>query len=305
MSAAVSTVLSFPNRAQLLDAALAWARAGYRVFPCAPDGTLDRLGKPSKAPLTTNGKDDATKDEATITAWWAQWPTANIGGLLPPGVAAIDIDDKPGKHGSEQWVKLPGEKPETITTKSPNGRHLFYAGDVGSTNDERIAPDIDLRGGDGKFYLILAPSVVGGRRYEGPIAPDPATMAPLPAWIAAASPKGAARDRGKGKPPGEPQAAIADIAARLADIPNDDVSWDDCSNVGMAVWRASGATEEGFALYDAWAPSRQSTIQTTCASAGSTGFRARPRMSAIQRCAGAQATPSLRSILVPPRRLRL
>jgi putative DNA primase/helicase len=50
----------------------------------------------------------------------------------------------------------------------------------------------------------------------------------------------------------EPQADPRDIAAALDMIPNTDVSWDEWNRVGMAVWRASGGTEEGFAAFTKW-----------------------------------------------------
>ena len=44
-----------------LRAALAYAKAGWRVFPCTPG---------EKVPATSNGVKDATSDEWQIRAWW-------------------------------------------------------------------------------------------------------------------------------------------------------------------------------------------------------------------------------------------
>jgi hypothetical protein len=74
-------------------------------------------------------------------------------------------------------------------------------------------------------------------------------------------------DRGAiGKPNGrdrheagaEPQAPIEDIRAALAIIPNPVPSWGpqacwvEWNNFGMAVWRASGGSQEGFEAFDEW-----------------------------------------------------
>lgn len=58
---------------------------------------------------------------------------------------------------------------------------------------------------------------------------------------------------------GSPEAEIGDIEAALDVIPNPIPSWDlrngtwvEWNNIGMAVWRASGGSQEGFAAFDAW-----------------------------------------------------
>ena len=60
----------------LLDAALAYAGQARPVFPCGLD----------KKPLTEHGFKDATRDEATIRAWWAEHPGAGIATPTGPGL---------------------------------------------------------------------------------------------------------------------------------------------------------------------------------------------------------------------------
>jgi hypothetical protein len=50
----------------------------------------------------------------------------------------------------------------------------------------------------------------------------------------------------------EPEADAGMIAAALAGIPNDDVSWTDWNRMGMATWRAAGGSTEGFIAWDGW-----------------------------------------------------
>ena len=63
--------------------------------------------------------------------------------------------------------------------------------------------------------------------------------------------KGAATDDGGLHEAGEPQASVERIAAALAVIPNNE-DWDGWNNIGMAMWRATGRSEVGFAAFDAW-----------------------------------------------------
>jgi len=49
----------------------------------------------------------------------------------------------------------------------------------------------------------------------------------------------------------EPQAEAERIAAALAVIPNNE-DWDGWNAIGMATWRATGGSAEGFAAFDAW-----------------------------------------------------
>jgi hypothetical protein len=55
-----------------------------------------------------------------------------------------------------------------------------------------------------------------------------------------------------GRASAEPQADLGDVVAALDMIPNDDVPWDEWNRVGMAVWRATGGAEEGFAAFAKW-----------------------------------------------------
>jgi hypothetical protein len=71
--------------APMLDVALAYARAGFPVFPINP-GT--------KSPLVSGGHHRATTDEADVRAWWSQWPEAMPGIPMGPasGLWAVDAD---------------------------------------------------------------------------------------------------------------------------------------------------------------------------------------------------------------------
>lgn len=90
---------------RLLDAALSYARAGWRVLPvhnlqgdrCScgkPPGKGDGYcPSPAKHPRLPGWVQSATADESTIRAWWQQWPAANIGLATGGGAFALDFDD--------------------------------------------------------------------------------------------------------------------------------------------------------------------------------------------------------------------
>jgi hypothetical protein len=51
---------------------------------------------------------------------------------------------------------------------------------------------------------------------------------------------------------GPPEAPIEDIRAALEVIPNEDLPWDEWSRVGMAIFRASGGSKAGYAVFARW-----------------------------------------------------
>lgn len=87
-----------------LAAAIRYARSGWPVFPCRPDGTPPPGWK---APLTEHGFCDATTDLGIIRAWWDRWPDANVGiATGVPGPDVLDVDVKPDGDGFAALGKL-------------------------------------------------------------------------------------------------------------------------------------------------------------------------------------------------------
>jgi hypothetical protein len=127
------------------QAALALANLGARVFPCAPHG---------KVPVTRHGCRDATSDRAAIRAWWARWPTANIGLATGAGLLVLDVDPRHGGNGS--LARLPALPATRETLTGGGGRHLFMRGRA-RCSAGRFGPGLDIRGDGG--YVVVPPSV--------------------------------------------------------------------------------------------------------------------------------------------------
>ncbi len=158
----------------LLDAALAYAEAGMKVFPCWP-GT--------KVPATTNGFHSASDDVQQIKTWWAENADYNIG-MSPEtcGWAVVDVEAEALTEWSLQDV------PETYTVRSPRGGlHAYFEGSLPSRVKTLIpGAAIDTRGRGG--YVLLPPSIVGGKNYA--VECD-LPLAPLPEWVSAAASRAA------------------------------------------------------------------------------------------------------------------
>ncbi len=137
------------------EAALAYAKAGVAVFPCAPDG---------KRPLTRHGLLDATSHARAVARWWRRWPEANIG--LPTGkhMEVVDVDRRASGSG---FVALQHARAAGLTggwaciVRTPShGLHLYYPAEPGRPQRSWAEPGahVDFRGTGG--YVLVPPSQV-------------------------------------------------------------------------------------------------------------------------------------------------
>lgn len=125
---------------------------------------------PGKHPRTAHGLKDASRDPATICAWWRRWPDANIGILTgsESGILVLDVD---GKQGEESLIELARHGcplPDTLTVRTGGGQHLCFLWPEGAdvrNSQSKIAPGLDIRGQGG--YVVAPPSLHAcGRQYE-------------------------------------------------------------------------------------------------------------------------------------------
>ena len=251
-------------RDELLDAALAYARRGWQVFPCAARGKVPAIPKEQGG----HGVLDATCDETIIRDWWSRMPRANIG--LAAGASAlviIDIDT----HGVDGWASWRELKQwhtftdDTLQSATPTGgAHFLYAAPPGvelHNSEGKLGPGLDVRANGG--YIVAPPSIhpSGGvyqwaSAYEIDPAPLPAVLVELlrkPERPAARllpvvhSPDG---DYERAR------SALARLAPFRCDVRQDWV------NVGMAL---SELGNDGLALWESWSQGSQKFKAGECA----------------------------------------
>jgi len=133
---------------QMIDAALAYARNGLKVFPCA-----------KKIPLTgPGGFKHATTDESQIRKWWTEHPAAQIG--LPTGkvnsLFVVDIDSEPAAALIAR-MNLPATF--TVETQPGHWQAWFKLPEGVETKNSVgvLGPQIDTRGDGG--YVVAPPSI--------------------------------------------------------------------------------------------------------------------------------------------------
>jgi len=170
----------------LLLAAEHYAALGLPVLP------LEVGGKAPAGRLVPHGFKDATTDLATIRAWWAAVPDANVGIAtghpLPGGgvLAVLDVDPREGgditldalltRHGARLPVG-----PEARS--GGDGWHHYFVAPAG-TRCAKPGRGLDRKGRGG--YVVAAPSVhPSGKRYawhdDRPLR-DLAALPAMPAW---------------------------------------------------------------------------------------------------------------------------
>ena len=246
-----------------LRRALAFAAAGFYVFPCREKEQTDpETGKvlKVKTPYTTHGFKDASRDPAVIREWWQRWPEALVG--LPTGringIVILDLDRKDGKDGVKtlEDIGIEAASPLTIATPS-SGQHRYFGfpeglGKVSSGVDlfKTLAGQdktgIDIRG-DGGYVIIwgdFGPAALNG-------------LPPWPQEIEAARVRDETEQRARHEYQRQPRydgpADLERIREALGHIPADDrETW---RTVGMAIKAELG--DAGRALWDEW--SRTST----------------------------------------------
>lgn len=153
-------------------AALGLAALGFRVFPVweQKDGVCAchrgaKCDRPGKHPRTKRGLWEGTTDTGRVTAWWLDWPEANVGIRTGVDLFVVDLD---GDLGRATWARLCREWGLAVETlrafTGGGGEHLFFRG-VGKTTVAQLGPGVDTRGEGG--YVVAPPSLhQSGRRYR-------------------------------------------------------------------------------------------------------------------------------------------
>jgi Bifunctional DNA primase/polymerase, N-terminal/Primase C terminal 2 (PriCT-2) len=242
----------------ILVAALSYVRRGWEVFPVPPS---TKAGYSIAMRGFDNGKPwGKTKNEAEACEYWRRLPRANIGVAMgaTSGIFDVECDTKAGhsklkQDGAVSLAALEeknGALPPTLMFVSPSGSvHRLFRHPGGDFKVEhsisKLGDGIDVIG-DG-FMSLAPPSRKPGKgRYQWL---NDLPVADAPAWLLALVHK---EERAPRNADGVPQADIASLTLAMAMIPNDDCSWDEWNRIGMALFAATGGSEEGFKLFDAW-----------------------------------------------------
>jgi hypothetical protein len=154
------------NHSRLATHALAYARVGFHVLPCVPNG---------KNPATAHGFHDATTDLIKIEAIWTQNPNFNIGlrtGIGQGGKMLVVIDVDPRNGGVATLTELQrthGPLPYTArvrTGRGDGGMHYYFWCPPSLTLKSKLGPGVDIQA-QGK-YVIAPPSIhpITGLSYE-------------------------------------------------------------------------------------------------------------------------------------------
>jgi hypothetical protein len=188
---------------------LFYASLGIPVFPLVPDTKHPfTSGHPCRANCQHRhygAVTDATRDPEIITEWFLNHPDANIGGAGNGRLVPLDVDVKGGKRGIDELEVLSGgDEPETVRVLTPSGGlHLWFL----NANGAAMRPvyfgldkSVELRGGNS--YVVMPPSIVGGRPYlfEDGCSFDEIEPVALPFWLeeAVVERHRPARERGTG-----------------------------------------------------------------------------------------------------------
>jgi hypothetical protein len=176
-------------------AALDYVRRGWSVVPMhepREDGcTCRRVDCPAagKHPRVAWEEHIATPaSEEAVRAWWARWPSANVGVVTGSvsGVVVLDVDPRNGGARSLSVLQAEwGELPHTLESATGGGgRHLWLVA-PGGVPSAILAPGLELKAE--RSIAVAPPSLHrSGLRYEWVRGPgrDAESPAPAPSWLA-------------------------------------------------------------------------------------------------------------------------
>lgn len=159
-----------------LDAAIALAARGFKVFPIKPGAKFP--------PLIDKWPDRACNVTQDFAPWWHDLcPDANIG-IHCDGMIVIDVDVKKGGDDALALLEMVEGLPATFTTRTPTGgRHLFFrlpAGHPGVPNSvSKLGAGLDIRSFGG--YVVAPGSTVAAGDYH--TEDESALVADAPEWL--------------------------------------------------------------------------------------------------------------------------
>ncbi len=155
----------------IIKAALAWARNGGKIIALHGidengNCTCGKLAcrSPGKHPISDlfpKGQHSATSSAVQIRRAFKNYPHANLGVILPPGLVVLDVD---GPEGAETFKKL--NLPPTLSVRTGRGTHHYFRASEALPKKKVPLAGIDIKD-NASGYLVAAPSMHKcGRRYR-------------------------------------------------------------------------------------------------------------------------------------------
>jgi hypothetical protein len=178
-----------PLDAPMVEHALFWAAAGFRVIPCCWPNAQGECGcgrgEPhtgrdiGKAPLITAWPTRATRNARLIRRWWAKWPTANVGTVVNEASGYFVCDCDKRSPEAEQWRERLAGLTRVHQTSEPHKWHAFLKRPAGVSIAKKSTTTLGLNTECGQ--VLLPPSRHrNGSRYSIvsalPVAEPPAGL---------------------------------------------------------------------------------------------------------------------------------
>lgn len=242
---------------KILDAALAYAKQGWNIFPvhainkngiCTCGNKA--CGDAGKHPASTGGVKDATNDPEQIRSWFKKGHL-NIG--LRTGeasnVTVADIDIAGNKKGADTWAKLNSDtgEPQTLTAETGSGgMHVYFNYNSAlKTSTNTLGPGVDIRNDGG--YVILPPSNHKSGGVYRWILEEP--LAHLPAHLTVRAKKRPGRP--KKNDPTQRKLTLEEVEVVLQNVdPGDRDTW---RHVGIILGREFDRSDKAWEIYNEWA----------------------------------------------------
>jgi hypothetical protein len=262
-AATQATTYAYEKSGRMGDAALVYAAYGLPIFPLDPRTKVpvprrdrDPTGKYPTGIPGTGGFYKATCNPEIIEGWWRAQPNALIG--LPmgakTGVWCLDVDT-PEDHqdGVAQWSKLATQHDPIVTREhrsATDGPHLIFNwhAEIPLGSSAGDLPDgIEVKGNGG--YIAVPPSRRKGRAYTVHNDIDPIDA---PTWVTDLILPERTHFNGGAYYSSPVTADLEELADAMQFIPNNNEPQSEYNSMGMRLWLATGGSEAGFALFDAW-----------------------------------------------------
>ncbi|MBZ0089747.1 MAG: bifunctional DNA primase/polymerase [Thermoanaerobaculia bacterium] len=177
-----------------LEAALACAGQDFKVIPCARTERIHGTWvcscpdvvcrSPGRHPINIGGVHSGTTNPKRI-ARWAQIPYANLGFVVPPGFAVLDVGSVDAlQHFGDQGLALP----DTVCQRTPRGGFHFLF-ELPTCTKLRVGECSRVPGArlltEGSYILIAPSRGPQGGEYEWLVPLERSRVAPAPDWLIA------------------------------------------------------------------------------------------------------------------------